>query len=325
MRTGQAKAHSNMALIKYWGKRHEVLKLPANSNLSMTLDGFKTDTSVRFTNEQSSDAFYLNDQVADNKAFRRVSLFLDIARKQAGITDRAVVTSNNNFPTAAGLASSASGFAALAGAVSQALQLPTDGISLSRLARLGSGSATRSIHGGYVKWHKGTAADGADSYATKIAEQTDWPLSMVIASVATEKKAVPSTEGMKRCVDTSPYYQGWLGTIEDDLSEAEAAISEKDIERLGMVMEANTMKMHALPLSATPPFTYWQPATVSVMTVIQQLRHEGIPAYYTMDAGPNVAVLCEGKHQQHIHDTLRHIDGVEQVNICRTGSGIQLG
>src|SRR5690625_4101414 len=171
-----AQAHTNIALIKYWGKRHESLILPTNNSLSVTFDGFHTTTTVTFDEQLKQDSFYLNGEQISGIPYERVTNFLDLVRKKAQKTLYAKVESKNNVPTAAGFASSASGFAALAAAASRALQLELDETTLSRLTRQGSGSACRSIYGGFVEWQKGQAEDGTDSYAVQIAKEDHWDL-----------------------------------------------------------------------------------------------------------------------------------------------------
>lgn len=325
MKQGRAKAYSNMALIKYWGKRDETLILPTNGSLSMTLDRFSTTTTITFDSDLKEDQLVMNHQEGTEKERHRVSQFLDITRSMANTTDHARVSSINEVPMAVGLASSATGFAALAGAASQALGLPLDGQALSILARQGSGSACRSIYGGFVEWRKGVRNDGLDSYGESIEPQEHWDLAMVVASVGIERKQVSSREGMRRCVATSPYYQGWLDTVTDDLATAKQALFSRDFHKLGKVTEANAFKMHALPLSADPPFTYWQEATLSVMSKVRQLRESGVRAYFTMDAGPNVAVLCKAGDTGIIQQALDGIAGVKETVVCRPGPSIVIG
>lgn len=317
-----ARAYSNMALIKYWGKRDETLILPANNNLSMTLNRFYTTTTVTFDSVHKKDILYINHKEANEKERVRVSRFLDHIRTLANTTDYAYVSSWNEMPTAAGFGSSASGFAALAAAASQALGLPCDNTSLSRLARQGSGSASRSIHGGFVEWRKGVGYDGMDSYAVPVAPRDYWDLALIVVPVATERKLVSSREGMRRCAATSPYYQGWLDSAERDFVAAKEALQAKDFTAFGKIIEANALKMHALTLSADPPFTYWQEDTLAVLREVETLREAGTSAYLTMDAGPNVAVLCESGNIQNVQEALYDLDGVGGTMVCRPGPGL---
>lgn len=316
----KVRAYTNIALIKYWGKRDEKLFLPMNSSLSLTLDSFYTETSVSFEEATDKDVFYLNETVQDEVATNKVSRFLDLFRKEAGISTSALVKSTNFVPTAAGLASSASGMAALAGAANLASGLNLDKRTLSTFARRGSGSATRSIYGGFVEWQMGTNSE--DSYAVKI-DDADWNIGMVTVIVNSQKKAVSSREGMKNTVATSPFYEGWLKATAIDLENIKTAISNKDFEQVGQITESNAMKMHATMLGANPPLSYWEPDSVRAMQAVRELRQSGIPCYFTMDAGPNVKVLCRLSDSQKIKQYLSNTFKLEQLMISGPGKDIE--
>ncbi|KXH81737.1 diphosphomevalonate decarboxylase [Sporosarcina sp. HYO08] len=317
-----ARAHTNIALIKYWGKRDEELFLPTNSNLSITLDRFFTTTSVVFDRTLTSDQFFLNGKLASGEETAKIARLLDIIRKMGGKDIYAKVDSDNQVPTAAGFASSASGFAALAAAATKAIGLDVDEKTLSIIARQGSGSACRSIYGGYVEWQKGEKEDGSDCYAKQILEEDAWDLSILSVLLESKQKKVLSREGMKRTVDTSVFYDGWLKTVEQDLQVAKAAIADRDFIRLGEVLEKNALKMHATTLGADPPFMYWQSATFDVMYEVQALREAGIHAYFTIDAGPNVKVICRPEDEQAVKEAMLKIPTVQDVFICHPGPGI---
>jgi diphosphomevalonate decarboxylase len=317
-----AKANTNIALIKYWGKRDEQLFLPMNSSLSITLDRFYTITSVEFSSTFEKDSFLLNNQRAGEAESNKVFRFLDHIRKRADSDLRAVVSSENKVPTAAGFASSASGFAALAAAAARALGLDLSQKELSILARQGSGSACRSIYGGYVEWEKGLLEDGSDSAATQILSEKDWNITILSVLVASKEKKISSREGMKRTVDTSPFYGGWLDSVERDLEKAKEAIKYRDFEYLGKVVESNALKMHATMLGTEPPIIYWQSGTLDVIHEIQNLRLSGIPVFFTIDAGPNVKVLCLPEHELMVNKTLLKLPAVQEVIICHPGCGI---
>lgn len=320
-----AKAHTNIALIKYWGKRNNALILPTNNSLSVTLDGLHTTTTVAFDETLTKDHFFLNDESVEGTAYERVVTFLDLIRRMKGRPDlRARIQSENAVPTAAGFASSASGFAALAAAASKALELELDLPALSRITRQGSGSACRSVYGGFVEWQKGALEDGSDSYAIPIAPQNHWDLRIAAVVLTAKEKDVSSRVGMKRTVDTSVFYDGWLQSIPKDLRDIKSAITAKDFEKLGEISEANCLKMHATTLGATPPFTYWQDDTMTVMETVQNLRKKGIPAYFTIDAGPNVKVLYLPEHETAVLETLKSVSSVEDVIVSKVGGGISL-
>jgi diphosphomevalonate decarboxylase len=317
-----AKANTNIALIKYWGKRDETLFLPMNSSLSITLDRFYTITTVEFSKNLAKDIFLLDNHPASEAESNKVFRFLDHIRKLAGKSFHAVVTSENKVPTAAGFASSASGFAALAAAGAKALHLELNQKELSTLARQGSGSACRSIYGGYVEWQKGELADGKDSAANQLLSEQDWNISILSVLVASKQKKVSSREGMKRTVETSPFYAGWLQTVEKDLETAKGAIKSRDFENLGKVVEANALKMHATMLGAEPPILYWQSGTMEIMHHIQNLRLSGIPVFFTIDAGANVKVLCLPEDEKLVYESLLTLPSVQSVFTCHPGPGI---
>lgn len=285
--TRTALAHPNIALIKYWGKRDEALILPETGSLSMTLDAFTTTTSVTVDADAQTDSFTLNGVPANERELGRVTAFLDVVRQWAGQTSRAHVNSVNEVPTGAGLASSASGFAALATAAAAAYGLELDERDLSRLARRGSGSASRSVPGGFALWHAGH--DDASSYAERVPGPD---LRMVVLTVDAGTKAVSSREAMRRCAATSPYHQAWVTSTQASLEEAVEAAAAGDFPRLGALAEANALRMHAHINACFPPIRYLAPASVAAFDTLAALRADGIEAYATADAGPNVVGLC---------------------------------
>ncbi|HHJ3974337.1 TPA: diphosphomevalonate decarboxylase [Enterococcus faecium] len=320
---GKARAYTNIALIKYWGKKNEELILPMNNSLSLTLDAFYTETEVIFSDSYMVDEFYLDGTLQDEKATKKVSQFLDLFRKEAGLSLKASVISQNFVPTAAGLASSASGLAALAGACNTALKLGLDDLSLSRFARRGSGSACRSIFSGFVEWEKGH--DDLSSYAKPVpSDSFEDDLAMVFVLINDQKKEVSSRNGMRRTVETSSFYQGWLDSVEGDLYQLKQAIKTKDFQLLGETMERNGLKMHGTTLAAQPPFTYWSPDSLKAMDAVRQLRKQGIPCYFTMDAGPNVKVLVENSHLSEVQETFTKLFSKEQVITAHAGPGIAI-
>lgn len=320
---GKARAYTNIALIKYWGKKNESLILPMNNSLSLTLDAFYTETEVSFSEAYTEDQFYLDNQLQDEKATKKISTFLDIVREKAGTTKKAKVISQNFVPTAAGLASSASGLAALAGACNEALKLGLDDQALSRLARRGSGSACRSIFGGFVEWEKGH--DDQSSYAHPISSDGfEDHLAMVFLLLNEQKKDVSSRDGMRRTVETSSFYQGWLDSVEADLYQLKQAIKTKNFQLLGETMEQNGSKMHGTTLAARPPFTYWSPDSLKAMQAVRDLRNQGIPCYFTMDAGPNVKVLVQKDHLDKVKTTFSDLFSSQQVISAFAGPGMTI-
>jgi len=318
--TATARACSNIALVKYWGKRDAALNLPNNGSLSMTLDGMHTTTTVTWDPALAADEAVVNGQVITGAPLAKLSTFLDRVR-DLGATGHARLESVNNFPTAAGLASSASGFAALALAATAAAGLDLDPRALSILARQGSGSASRSIFGGFVEWYHGERADGLDSYAEPLLEPEEWDVRMLVAILEPAPKPVSSRSGMTLTTQTSPMYSAWLETVGADLEAMRAAVAARDFERMGEVAEANCLKMHATMITTRPTILYWQAPTVSLMHRVMALRAEGLPCYFTIDAGPNVKVLCRPEDEARLATELKAVPGVREVLICKPGPG----
>ena len=314
-----AQAHSNIALIKYWGKRDTALKLPCNGSISLTLDRLSTITAVSWHDQPGPDQLWLNGQPASESQRLKVQALLDLIRQRADFRACARVESRNNFPTGAGLASSASGFAALALAATRAAGLELSRPELSALARQGSGSACRSIFGGFVEWQRGTAPDGHDSHAQALDETPDWPLVMAVLVLNDQPKSLSSGDGMARTVATSPLYDSWLRSVDVDLLDMRAAIRARDFSALGSLMEHNALKMHATALAARPAVIYWQAATLALISRIQALRAEGLECYFTIDAGPNLKVLMREHDWPAFAAALAGTPEVLDILPCRPG------
>ncbi|MEW5851127.1 MAG: diphosphomevalonate decarboxylase [Myxococcota bacterium] len=315
----EAYAHTNIALVKYWGKRDAALNLPAVGSLSLTLDRYGTQTAVTLDASASEDTFTLNDTPQAGTPLLKVSRFLDLVRERTGRQERARVVSRNDVPTAAGLASSASAFAALAVASAEAFGWDADAGTLSALARRGSGSAARSLFGGFVRLNKGVKPDGSDCVASPIPAGDGWPVRLVVASCAAGAKDVASTDGMTLTEKTSPYFQAWVDTHEADMAAAEAAILRRDLPALGEVMEHSTLKMHASGMAARPGVLYWRGVTVDAAHAVVALRKRGTGAWFTMDAGPHVKVLCAAADADNVASTMRQVPGVLDVQVAAPG------
>jgi diphosphomevalonate decarboxylase len=314
-----ARACANIALVKYWGKRDAALNLPATGSLSLTLAALVTETSVGFDGALAHDELVLDGTTVPAD---RVSPVLDLVRAQTGTTTRARVTSRNQFPTASGLASSASGFAALALAASRAAGLSLGTRELSILARRGSGSAARSIFGGFVRMHAGTRDDGSDAFAQPIDNPLVERARMVIAIVGGgAPKTHGSRDAMEHTAATSPYYASWIAQVPRDLAAAEQALARGDLEALGDITEANALAMHASAIAARPPVIYWQPATLAVLAAVRELRARGIAAWATMDAGPHVKVLTTVSDASQVATALRGVAGVTDTIVSAAGDG----
>ncbi len=293
MGTVTATAHPNIALVKYWGKRNHALNLPAVPSVSLTLDGFQTTTTVTW-GAPADRVFFDGFELVEAQ---RVTRFLD---RVAFPRPPCEVVTNNNFPTGAGLASSASGFAALALAASRAAGQELDPVELSILARQGSGSACRSVFGGFVAWEMGARSDGLDDFARPLEPPDHWDVRMVVAVVEDGPKAVGSTAGMERSRASSPLWSAWVEMGPRMVRKAIRAIAARDLEHLGTVMEQSTFAMHATMQTAVPPLIYWQPATMAVLQQVFALRAHGVGAWATMDAGPQVKVLCEAADAEQV-------------------------
>lgn len=282
-------APSNIALCKYWGKRDAELNLPINGSLSISLGDLGTTTTLTPAAD-GSDSVSLNGRLlsAEDKFSQKVFAYLDLFRRGQDLP--VAVTTVNTIPTAAGLASSASGFAALTLAINEFFQLNLPQNVLSAFARMGSGSASRSLYNGFVEWHKGEQADGMDSYAEPLkGVWQDFRLGIV--KISTAEKKINSRDGMNRTVATSQLYRQWEQQAASDLITLRQAIADKDFQTLGKTAEHNAMSMHATMISSFPPVLYWQPESVATMQKVWELRENGVEVYFTMDAGPNIKLL----------------------------------
>jgi diphosphomevalonate decarboxylase len=318
-----ARATSNIALIKYWGKRDVALNLPATGSISVTLDALSTTTSVSFEEALGRDEVRLGGADA-GAAGERVSRFLDLVRQLAGTDLYARVETENDFPTGAGLASSASGFAALTLACDAALGLGLAPDALSALARRGSGSAARSLSGGFVEMRRGMATDGRDAHAVPLAGPDHVPLRLLIAVTATGPKAVGSTDGMRRTRETSPFYAAWVEAAPADLDAMRAAIRDADLARIGGLAESNCLRMHATMLGARPPLLYWNAATLAAIETVRGLRARGTGAWFTIDAGPQVKVICAPEDADRVRAALESSIGVVRMIEAAPGAGAHL-
>jgi len=325
----ESTARANIALIKYWGKRGRTvdgnagLNLPAVGSLSITLDALFTRTRIHFNAALERDVLRLNGR-EDTAATARLARYLDLFRRRAGRREFALVESDNNFPTGAGLASSASGYAALAAAAAAALNLELPAAELSTLARQGSGSAARSIFGGFVEWHRGGKDDGSDSYAEPLAPADHWPLRVVVAVTDEGPKATGSTDGMTRTEFTSPYFDAWVDGQENDLADARAAVLSRDFEKLADVSEYSCLKMHASALAARPGVIYWNGATIEALNAVRNLRAKGVAVFFTIDAGPQLKAVCLAESEPAVRETLLGINGVKRIISSGLGAGVEV-
>ncbi len=321
-----ALANSNIALVKYWGKRDERLILPQNPSISMTLDKLHTTTTVEFSDKYKHDQLKIDGKkIADGEEFHRVVHQLNLVRNMAQSHLHARVESENNFPKAAGLASSASGFAAISLAATKAIGLDLTKKELSILARQGSGSASRSVYGGFAEWLQGTHPDGSDSYARQIARSEHWPeLCMAVTVVTHGEKKIKSRAGMTQTVANSPLYKTWLETVEADMEKVRKGILEKNFHLVGATAELNALKMHSTMHTTTPHIIYWEPETITLMKEVMQMREDGLDGYFTIDGGPQVKVLCLEKDAKKIVKRLSAIREVKKTFLCHAGEDAKI-
>ena len=316
MRSATAQAHPNIAFIKYWGNHDNPLRLPSNGSISMNLDGLFTRTTVTFSASIRTDSLRIGERPVAGPALERVSAFLDLVRQMAGINERAEVISENNFPSGAGIASSAAAFAALALAASRAAGIILTQRELSRLARRGSGSACRSIPSGFVEWQAG--AEEFDSFAVSIAPPEHWDLVDCVAIVSAGHKKTGSTEG-HALAPTSPLQAARVADAPRRLDLCRNAILARDFEALAAIVELDSDMMHAVMMTSNPALHYWQPASLTVMQAVREWQAGGLPVCYTVDAGPNIHVVCPREYSSETEKDLRALHGVQDVLVAGTG------
>jgi len=328
--TATALAHPNIAFVKYWGNQDNVLRLPSNASLSMNLDGLETVTRVAFSAALKEDELLIDGERRLGVPAQRVSAHLDLIRQRAGLDLKARVESRNNFPMGAGIASSASAFAALTLAGAAAAGLTLEERELSALARLGSGSACRSVPAGFVEWQTGASYQVGplseacdDSFAFTIAPPDHWALTDVIAVVRAAPKAVSSSNG-HALAHTSPFHAAQVATSAERLQRCRRALFAHDFAALAEVMEADSNIMHAVTMTSEPPLFYWEPATLNILKAVPAWRAGGLPVGYTVDAGPNVHCLCPAEAAPEVARRLREELGVSQLLTAAPGSGARL-
>jgi len=309
MNKATARSHSNIAFVKYWGRKDEVLRLPTNGSVSMNISNLHTTTTVEFNPSLSQDMVVLDGrQVKDEQ--KRVSQHLDRIRKRAGLREFAHVQSVNSFPAGTGLSSSASGFAALTVAALSATNLNLSEKEISILARQGSGSACRSIPDGFVEWIDGDSNE--TSFAQRIYNPNHWNLVDLVAVVSTTKKDIPTSVG-QTYAQSSIFFNERLRNMTRKIEQCKLLLQEKNFEKFGIFVEREALEMHAVMISSWPSLIYWLPNTIVVMKHVQKWRNEGLPVYFTINTGQDIHVLCEEQHASTIKTLLSQIEGVSRV------------
>jgi diphosphomevalonate decarboxylase len=308
-------AHPNVALIKYWGKRETAGNLPAVGSLSVTLGGLRTETTVEFDSSLAQDELILNGQETPSEHGRLVAC-LNALRELASESLHARVESRNDFPTGAGLASSASGYAALVKAGAAALGLDSDEPRLLDIARIGSGSAPRSMYGGIVllqNTDNGTACE-------QVLGPTDWPLEVIVAVTTEAGKTVTSRDGMEQSRRTSPFYESWIATHANDLEQGLEFVGTRNFDGLAELAEHNCVKMHSVMMTTRPPLMYWSPITLACMHAVAEMRNDGVPVFFTIDAGPQLKAVCLPEAAEKVSNVLRNVPGV--LRLITGGLGV---
>lgn len=313
-----ARAFANIALVKYWGKLPTQINSPATPSISLALSALKTETTITKI-KSFQDNIILNGKSADTATTKRLTEYLDIWRKRKLIKGHFLIESRNNFPTGSGLASSASGYAALARALGAIAESSIDITELSRLARIGSGSAARSVIGGLA------SLPGGENPAAKLilpAEKIPW--GMVIVIVESRHKKIGSRLGMEHTAKTSPYYPDWLKQAKTDYRKMLKAINRRDLAEIGKIAEENALAMHACMIGARPPLIYWQPTTIELIKRTQSWRDKGLEVYFTIDAGPNVILLGKKPDLSQIARRVKRIAGVKDVVVGFPAGGAEV-
>lgn len=313
-------APSNIAFIKYWGRKDEALRLPENGSLSMNLSELRTTTTVEFSSAYTVDFIEINGIQEPTEGSRAI-VHLDRVRALANIHDFARVVTKNNFPTGTGLSSSASGFAALTVAACGAAGVSLSEKELSILARQGSGSACRSIPDGFVEWMDGDTSD--TSYAVSLYPPEYWDIVDVVAVVSEGRKDVPTSAGQKR-VETSPFFPVRKAHMKEKLAHAKEFLAEKNFSALGELMEAEALEMHAVMLTSQPSLIYWTTGTLTIMKLTKKWRSEGLPVYFTINTGQDIHLMCEQKNADALVQKLHDVPDVAQVIVNKPSQGARL-
>ncbi|MFZ2205973.1 MAG: diphosphomevalonate decarboxylase [Microgenomates group bacterium] len=317
MKKSTSRAHSNIAFIKYWGKMDDEQRLPSNGSISMNLSNLYTTTTVEFDEALVEDDITINGE-KNIKKIQKVARHLDRIRKQGNILTRARVVSENNFPMGVGLSSSATGFAALTHAATHALDLSLSEREISILARLGSGSACRSIPDGFVEWKEGNTSD--ESYAYSLYPENHWDIIDLVALTSKKEKEVSTTEGQK-AAQTSPFFLERLKNIPGKISDCKKYLLEKDFTKFGTLVEKDALEMHAIMITSQPALLYWLPETIDMMKKIVGWRKDGLEVYFTINTGQNVHLLCRGTDVGQLVKKIREVEYVKQTIINKPSKG----
>lgn len=314
MNTIKIQTHANISLNKYWGKRDERLFLPTKNSLTISLSELVTTTFVEKIKNSNIDEIFINSETVQGLHKRKIESFLNFFREKFEIKDHFKINSYNNFPTAAGLASSSSGFAALTLGLDKICNLKLNKKELSIVARHGSGSASRSISGGFVLWHKGINPDGSDCFAEQIFDHMHWPeLRIIVVIVKNQQKFIGSREGMQLTTATSPSYSNWLEKSEQRLPSLIKSIEKKNFSNVGKLAQDDWIDMRQTMLDTTPQLNYWTEESYKVIRAIEKMQNQKIECYLTSEAGPNLKILCLEKDEIEIKKELKKIPEIIRI------------
>ena len=308
-------AAANVALIKYWGKTDLEKNIPAAPSLSVGIEDLRTDTII---SESRGDTDTLIGEFKKSEE-QRILNYVSMAKKLLGVSGGLEIETENNFPASSGLASSASGFAAIALGIDKFYDLNMPREDISRLARLGSGSAARSIYGGFVQMHT-----GPDPFAAPLMAEDPWPLDILVLVTEEQPKKMSSTDSMNLTKDTSPFYSAWLDTQEADFQKAKDAIEEKDFWKLAQISEHNCLKMHSTIMTSKPPHVYWNPTTVEILHQVQKIQKKGLRVFFTIDAGPQVKLICDPSDTKRILEQFESMSGISRKIVTKAGGEPQI-
>jgi diphosphomevalonate decarboxylase len=322
MKKVTVKSPANIAFIKYWGKTDPKTRVPRNNSISMCLSELFSVCTVEFDKRIEDDQIeFVGEKIVTDKEKSRIIQVLDRVRSLANVSEKARVKTKNNFPKATGIASSASGLSSVTMAAVRASGLDLSELELSKLARLASGTAARSIPDGFVEWEKGT--NESNSYAKTIFPIDYWKVCDVVAIVTHEMKKVSSTDG-HAIADTSPFYEERLVGMEKKIKLIKRAIKDKEFTSFGTILEREALNMHAICMTSEPPILYWEGPTIAMMRKIEEWRDEGLESYYTIDAGPTLHAICKEEDASTLAKRLKRINGVERVVINKPGVGARM-
>ena len=309
-------AHPNFALIKYWGKTDSINNFPAMSSISITIDTLYSTAKVSFDSSLKKDLWVLND--IEQESLGQIEPTINYLKSFKALKDPCVIESINNFPTAAGLASSASGVASIVIAINELFNLNLSEKELVHAAILGSGSAPRSLYPGFVHLNK------KDYSCETILDINEWPLKIIICQTSSDKKLVSSREGMRISKLTSSYYEAWVNDHDNDINKALKAIKTKDFDLLGEVSEDNCKKMHKVMETSQPPLIYRNLTTHLCIQKIKEMKFIGIGIFYTIDAGPQVKIICKAKHTDQVISEMKSIPNIQDIIEVNLGQGARL-